>query len=244
MFGDVMMEVDWSVGEVLGALKKHGIDERTLVIFTSDNGPWLNYGNHAGSAAPLREGKGTMFEGGYRVPCVMRWPGKIPAGTTCDELCATMDLLPTVAKLIGAEVPSERNIDGHDIWSLMSGADGATSPWEAFYCYYDGGLQAVRDRQWKLHLPHQYRTLDGKPGGKDGYPVQYSQAEIGTELFDLKADVGETTDVAGKHPEVVVRLLAAAETARADLGDALTNRAGENVRPAGKIRNTGPKRRN
>ena len=234
LFGDVMMEVDWSVGEVLATLKKHGIDEKTLVVFTADNGPWLNYGNHAGSAGPLREGKGTMFEGGYRVPCVMRWPGQIPAGTTCDELCATFDLLPTVAQLIGEKVPTQRIIDGKDIWPLMSGVEGAQSPHESFYCYYDGQLQAVRDRQWKLHLPHEYRTLAGKPGGKDGYPVQYSQAKIGAELFDLKADVGETTDVAKEHPDVVERLMTVAEAARDDLGDTLTDRKGKNVRPAGK----------
>src|SRR5690606_11800268 len=121
LFGDVVMELDWSVGEVLGALKECGIDDNTLVIFTSDNGPWLSYGDHAGSAAPLREGKGTMFEGGYRVPCVARWPGHIPAGSKCDELTSTIDLLPTVAKLIDADAPSDRTIDGKNIWPLLAG---------------------------------------------------------------------------------------------------------------------------
>ncbi len=115
LFGDAVMEVDWSVGKILEALKRNGVDENTLVIFTADNGPWLNYGNHAGSAGPLREGKGTMWEGGYRVPAVMRWPGKIPAGTKCDEFAVTMDLFPTVAKLISAEVSTDRVIDGKNI---------------------------------------------------------------------------------------------------------------------------------
>jgi arylsulfatase A-like enzyme len=234
LFGDVMMEVDWSVGEILGALRRHGIDEKTLVVFTADNGPWLNYGDHAGSAGPLREGKGTMFEGGYRVPCVMRWPGKIPAGTTCQELCVTFDLMPTIAGLLGTELPAERRIDGRDIWPLMSGAPDAQSPHDAFYCYYDGGLRAVRDRRWKLHLPHQYRTLAGREGGRGGYPVEYDQATIGQELFDLDNDIGETTDVAAEHPEVVERLLAAAEQARSDLGDVLTDRKGPNIRPPGR----------
>ena len=125
LFGDVVMEVDWSVGQILDAIKRNGIDDNTLVIFTSDNGPWLNYGNHAGSAGPLREGKGTMWEGGYREPCVMRWPGKIPAGTKCDEFAVTLDMFPTVAQLIGAELPTDRVIDGKDIWPLMAGEHGA-----------------------------------------------------------------------------------------------------------------------
>ena len=155
LFGDVVTEIDWSVGQILEALRRNDLDDNTLVIFTSDNGPWLSYGNHGGSAGPLREGKGTMFEGGYRVPCVMRWPGKIPAGTRCDELAATMDLFPTIARLIGATVPDDRVIDGKDIWPLMAGEPEATSPHEVFYCYYDRELRAVRDRRWKLVFPHR-----------------------------------------------------------------------------------------
>ncbi|TWT96618.1 Arylsulfatase [Botrimarina colliarenosi] len=231
LFGDVVMEIDWSVGQILAALERGGVADDTLVIFTSDNGPWLNFGDHAGSAAPLREGKGTMWEGGYREPCVMRWPGRIPAGTVCDELCLTMDLLPTIARLIGA-APPERAIDGRDILPLMTG--DAPTPHEVFYCYYFGELRAVRDGRWKLTLPHRYRTLAGRPGGAGGKPVAYRQAEVGVELFDLDADIGETTDVATEHPGVVSRLLAYAEQARGDLGDRLTGRKGTGVRPAGK----------
>ncbi len=137
LFGDVVMELDWSVGQILGAIGRNGLDDNTLVIFTSDNGPWLNYGNHAGSAGPLREGKGTMWEGGYREPCVMRWPGRIPAGTTCDELASTLDVFPTVAKLIGADMPTDRAIDGSDIWPLMAGENGAKSP-------HDGAVLLLR----------------------------------------------------------------------------------------------------
>lgn len=234
LYGDVVMELDWSVGEILAALKRTGVDEDTLVIFTSDNGPWLNYGNYAGSAGPLREGKGTMFEGGYREPCVMRWPGKIPAGTKCGELSSTMDLLPTMARLIGGELPSHP-IDGKDIWPLIIGEDGAVSPHDAFYCYYGRELQAVRDRRWKLHLPHKYRTLAGKPPGKDGFSVRYEQAKIGRELFDLRNDIGETTNVAEQHPEIVEQLLKHAEQARQTLGDKLTGAAGTEVRPHGTL---------
>ncbi|MEM8945949.1 MAG: sulfatase [Planctomycetota bacterium] len=235
LFGDVVMELDWSVGEIMSALQRHGVAERTLIIFTADNGPWLNYGNHAGSAQPLREGKGTCWEGGHRVPCVMRWPDTIPAGTSCDELTSTIDLLPTVAKLIGAEVPQDRTIDGKDIFPLMSGQPGALSPHQSFYCYYQGNLCGVRDRRWKLALPHRYKSLNGRAGGLDGRGVRYDMNESGLALYDLKSDIGETTDVAGDNPQVVQRLLVQAEIARETLGDKLTNRKGNDVRPSGKV---------
>jgi arylsulfatase A len=235
LFGDCVMELDWSVGQILDALNRNGVDDNTLVLFTSDNGPWLNYGNHAGSAGPLREGKGTMWEGGYREPCVMRWPGKIPAGTKCDELASTLDVFPTVAKLIGAELPSDRIIDGKDIWPLMAGQKYAKSPHEVLYCYYGRELRAVRDRQWKLVLPHEYRSLDGKPAGRDGNPVNYKQLKTKKELYDLKNDVGERNNVFKKHPKIVARLEQEAEKARAALGDTITGRDGNEVRPPGKV---------
>ncbi len=235
LFGDVMMEIDWSVGEILNAVRQHDLQENTLVIFTSDNGPWLSYGNRAGSALPLREGKGTMFEGGYRVPTVMWWPDTIPADTTCDELASTIDILPTVAALIQGELP-EHKIDGKDIRPLMTGQPEAKSPHESFYCYYAGGqLQAVRDRRFKLHLPHSYRTMQGQPMGGEGKPGPYRQEKIGLELFDLRADVAETKNVAEQFPDVVQRLQLVAESARQDLGDRLTDRTGDGVRPHGKI---------
>ncbi|MCR9244748.1 MAG: sulfatase [bacterium] len=240
LFGDVVMEVDWSVGQILDALEEHGLTKNTLVVFTGDNGPWLSYGDHAGSAGPFREGKGTMFEGGIREPTVMWWPGRIPAGTTCDELSSTIDLLPTVAKLIDAKLP-DHPIDGRDIRPLMFGADDAKSPHQEFYCYYAGGqLQAVRDRRWKLHLPHKYRTLNGREGGKNGSPVPYEQGAIGVALYDLKNDPGESTDVQAEHPEVMTRLLAAVERARTELGDRLTKRKGRGVRPAGQLKKGDP----
>ncbi len=235
LFGDVMMEVDWSVGQILAALSENGIEKNTLVIFTSDNGPWLSYGDHAGSALPLREGKGTMWEGGYRVPTIMKWPGMIPAGSTCDELASTMDVFPTVAALIGAELPNHK-IDGKDIRPLMLGERDVESPHEAFYCYYRGGeLQAVRDRRFKLHFPHQYRTMLGQPAGGAGKPGPYRQDRVGLELFDLKNDIGETTNVISQFPEVAERLQKHAEIARADLGDKLTQRKGAGVRPHDKL---------
>jgi len=235
LYGDCVMELDWSVGQILNALKRNGLDDNTFVLFTSDNGPWLNYGNHAGSAGPLREGKGTMWEGGYREPCVMWWPGKIPAGTTCDEFASTIDIVPTIAKLIGATLPADRPIDGKDIWPLISGQKGAKTPHDVFYCYYGRELRAVRDARWKLVLPHEYRSLDGKPPGHDGNPATYKQIPTGEALYDLKNDIGEKHDVLKDHPEIVARLEQAAEHARATLGDTLTGREGSEVRPAGKL---------
>jgi arylsulfatase A-like enzyme len=237
LYGDVIMEIDWSVGQILDALKRLSLDGQTLVIYTSDNGPWMNYGDHAGRAAPLREGKGTMWDGGCREPCIMRYPGKIPAGKVCREVAATIDILPTIARLVGAEVPKDRMIDGKDIWPLMSGQPGAKSPHEAYYFYWNRELQAVRSGPWKLHFPHEYRTLDGPPGS-GGKPGKYKQLKTGLALYDLKGDMGETINVADEHPEVVQRLEALAERAREDLGDSLTGRKGKNVREPGKYEAT------
>jgi len=234
LYGDVVMEVDWSVGQILDTLRTLNLDKNTLVIFTSDNGPWLSYGNHAGSAAPLREGKGTMWEGGCRVPTLMHWPGKIPANSVCDEFASTIDLLPTIAAINGATLPNHK-IDGNDIRPLMFGEKDAISPHKFFYHYFANELQCVRDRQWKLIFPHTYRTLAGKPGGTDGIPSKYTSAKSALELYNLKNDASELNNVASKHPEIVERLKQTAQNARADLGDKLTNTKGKGVRPVGTL---------
>ncbi|MBL8848671.1 MAG: sulfatase [Planctomycetaceae bacterium] len=233
LYSDVIADIDWSVGEVLAAVARSGVDSHTLVIFATDNGPWLSYGNHAGSAGPLREGKGTTWEGGVRVPCIMRWPGRIPAGTVCNEPAATIDILPTIAGLIGAKLPA-LPVDGRDIWSLMSSAEAAKSPHDALYFYWGNELQAIRSGQWKLHFPHEYRTLAGL-GGRDGQPTLYSQQKTGLALFDLEADIGETTDVQAAHPDVVRRLMSLADAARAELGDSATGMVGSGFRPPAAI---------
>jgi len=236
LYGDVIMEIDWSVGKILAALKQHRLDRRTLVVFTSDNGPWLSYGNHAGSAGPLREGKGTCWEGGVREPFVARWPGKIPAGRVCREPAMTIDLLPTIARLTRADLPRHK-IDGLDIWPLLSGDPKAKNPHEAYYFYYeDNQLQAVMSGRWKLMLPHTYRTLEGQPAGRDGTPTKYVSRKIERpELYDLEADIGEQQDVAAGHPDVVKRLEALADKARDDLGDSLVKRVGQGVREPGRV---------
>lgn len=205
LYGDVIMEIDWSAGEVLRTLRRLGLDENTLVVFSSDNGPWLSYGEHSGHSGPLREGKGTTWEGGIRVPCIMRWPAQVPRGSVCTEPAMTIDLLPTIARLIGARLPAH-TIDGRDISALMTGKQGARSPHDALYFYWNDSLEAVRSGQWKMHFPHSYRTLGGKEGGKGGQPVKYGEADTGLVLFDLLDDPGETRDVSAEHADVVARL--------------------------------------
>jgi arylsulfatase A len=239
LYGDVIMEIDWSVGEVMKTLKKFKLEENTLVIFTTDNGPWLSYGNHAGTAGVLREGKGSNWEGGTRVPCIMRWPGKIPANKTSDAMLMTIDLFPTIAKLTGAALPQHK-IDGLDVWPLLAGEKGAKNPHEAYYFYYQqNALEAVTsgDGKWKLQLPHEYRSLAGRSGGTNGVPARYESITITEpELYDLERDVREKTNVAAKHPEVVKQMLAFAEKAREDMGDALTKRKGTGLREAGRVK--------
>ncbi|HEV7278950.1 MAG TPA: sulfatase [Pirellulaceae bacterium] len=229
LYGDVIAEIDASVGQILASLAKHGIDDRTLIIFTSDNGPWESYGNHAGDDGGLREGKGTAFEGGVRVPCVMRWPGKIPAGTTCDSLAATIDVLPTLTGLIGAELP-ERKIDGLDIAELMTAEACPASPHEYYAYYYGAPLCAVRSGDWKLVFPHEYRSLVGEPG-RDGKPAGYAQRKTELALFNLADDPTESRDVKAEHPNVVARLETYADDIRSELGDGLTGTKGTEIRP-------------
>ncbi|HEY3323948.1 MAG TPA: sulfatase [Planctomycetota bacterium] len=237
LYGDVIMEIDWSVGEILAALKKNGVDDNTLVMFASDNGPWLSYGNHAGHAYPLREGKGSCWDGGIRVPCIMRWPGKIPAATVCKDTLMTIDILPTIAKLIGAELPKHK-IDGLDVWPILSGQEGAKNPHDAYYFYYEANqLQSVLSGRWKLQLPHTYRTMNGQAPGKDGIPGKYKNIKLeAAELYDIEADISEANNVADQHPEIVKKLEELAEKCREDLGDSLTKKQGAGVREPGRIK--------
>jgi len=235
MYGDVMMEIDWCMGEILKTLKKNGIDENTLIIFTSDNGPWINYGNHAGSTAGLREAKGTSYEGGQRVPCVMRWPAKIPAGTICNRLASSIDLLPTIARLCGAPLPSLK-IDGLDISPLMMG-DEKANPREYFLYYYRrNNLECVRNDRFKLVLPHTGRSYEGFLPGNDGRPGQVNDShQENFALYDLIRDPGERYDVQALYPEVVEELMKVVENARLDLGDDLTKNEGSGRRESGRV---------
>jgi len=231
LYGDVIMEIDWSVGQILAALKENGLERSTFVVYTSDNGPWLNFGNHAGSAGPLREGKGGEWEGGVREPCVMRWPGHIKPGTVCRGMVATMDILPTFAAAAGAPLPANR-IDGLDLNPLLTGQTDVSPRRELLY-YYGTEFQAIRRDNWKLHVPHSYTSYEGLQPGRDGFPGPTERRRTGTGLYDLETDVGERDNLAERRPDVVERLMARVEEARDDLGD--RDRPGRGVRPCGKI---------
>jgi arylsulfatase A-like enzyme len=234
----VIREIDWSVGKVVSALERHGILDRTLVIFTSDNGPWLSYGDHAGTTGGLREGKGTTFEGGVRVPMIARFPGVIPAGSVCDEPCMTIDLLPTIAALTGTvHHLGPLEIDGRDIGPLLRSDTGATSPHEAlFFWYRKGDLEAMRCGRWKLHFPHGYRTMVNREPGNNGKPGQYDYSvKTSTELYDLLEDPNETQDVSSAYPEVLARLSSLAAAKRRELGDRLQGIEGASVRAPGRV---------
>lgn len=236
LYGDVIEEIDWSVGEILRTLDETGLAEKTIVLFSSDNGPWTSYGNHAGSTGPLREAKGTCYEGGLRVSCIVRWPGKIPAGSVCREPASTIDLLPTLAAITGA--PALPNpIDGLDIRPLLLGEKDARSPHDALFFYYaNGQLQAMRSGPWKLLFPHTARTMKGQAPGQDGVPGKYAPLPVGLELYQLTEDIGETTNIAAQHADLVTALQAKADVMRAELGDSLTKTPAKGVRPSGTSR--------
>jgi arylsulfatase len=240
LYGDVISEIDASVGAVMEALEKTGHINDTLILFTSDNGPWLSYGNHAGTAGLLREGKGTTFEGGVRVPFVARLPGRIPAGTVSDEPLMTIDILPSIARLTGKPLAEDKTgscrlhgkrIDGHDRLDILFGKNRRASDSDVYLFYYKvNELQAVREGQWKLFFPHGYRTMKGQVVGKDGIPGRYTQEKIKKVLFDLKKDPGETQDISKDHPDIVKRLEQIAQQARTDLGDKLKDQKGNGLR--------------
>ncbi|MHC4070863.1 MAG: sulfatase family protein [Planctomycetota bacterium] len=215
LYGDVIEELDFSAGQILNTLKELNLDDNTLIVFTSDNGPWIegHLGDYGGSASPLRGWKMSAWEGGPRVPCIMRWPGTIPANKVCHEMVTTMDLLPTFAKLAGVDLPDDRIIDGKNIFSLMSAEADAKSPHEAFYFYNYLRLNAVRSGKWKLVLPRPANPLG------TGWSGRMIDAVEKVQLYDLEKDIEERHDLAAKRPEIVARLMVMVERARRDLGD-------------------------
>lgn len=223
-YGGAVECIDWVAEVLFHELRTLGLDENTLVVFTSDNGSRAR--GEGGSNAPLRGLKGTTWEGGQRVPCIVRWPGKVPAGRVCDELVTSMDFLPTLAALAGTTEPRDRTIDGRDIRPLLFDEDGARSPHEVFYYYAQGNLAAVRKGRWKLHF------IEGTAFGRDTEPKP--------QLYDLDADLGEQNNVYDDHPDVVSELEAAAEAGRKELGDALHGIEGAGCRPVGRVENPRP----
>lgn len=231
LFGDVMEEVDWSVGEVLKALEDNGIANNTLVIFTSDNGPWLTFGNHAGNTGGLREGKGTHWDGGLKVPCIMRWPDHIPSGHTEYALASTLDILPTLAEWCQAPLPG-KPIDGVRLQPLFE--SGHLSTRADFVYYYDrNNLKAIRNERFKLVFHCQSQTYS-HPGatGKDGFPGKYGTQEVSQALYDLYTDPGESRDVQEQFPDITAQLTERAHYYRQTLGDGILGIEGHAVRPA------------
>ncbi len=235
LFGDVMMEIDWSIGQVMAALEEAGVADNTLIVLTSDNGPWANYGNHAGSTGGLREAKACTFDGGNRVPCIVYWKGHTKPGTICNKLSSNIDLLPTFAEITGAPLPNHK-IDGVSLLPLIEGQKDANPRKSFVYYYHKNDLEAVTDGEFKLVFPHKYVTYGAYEPGNDGQPGQLTNAEIRKpELYDLRRDPGERYNVIGQHPDVVQKLMKIADEAREDLGDNLTRKKGTGRREAAKI---------
>ena len=205
LYADVIMKIDWSVGEIMKTLKANGLDENTIVMFTSDNGPWLSYGNHGGSNGGLREGKGTTFDGGQRVPFIVRMPGVIPAGKVSDQFLSALDITPTLVNLTQSQMPRMNKFDGQDAWGILTGEETGHRP---FYFVYNGVVEALRDGKWKCVVPHSYRIV--KTPGKDGLPGEQiaKGGNIGLALFDMEADPKESNDMAAQHPEIAEQMYA------------------------------------
>lgn len=235
LYGDVMEEIDWSVGQIMKTLEQEGLTKNTIVIFTSDNGPWLTFGNHAGNSGGFREGKGTAWEGGLRVPCIISWPGKIAEGSICNNVASNIDFMPTIVNLCKANAPSKK-IDGVDIWPLLTQQKDA-NPRDEFVYYYDvNSLKGVRKGQWKLVFPAISQTYKKATAiGADGWPGKYASDSVRLALYDLRIDPGETLDVKEKHPDIVKQLTDIADKYRRELGDDLTKQQGTEVRPAAKV---------
>lgn len=234
VFGDVIMELDWSLGEILNTLDKEKLADNTVIMLMSDNGPWVHFGNNAGSTGGFREGKGTTFEGGTRVPCLMRWPKKIKAGNVSGELISNLDILPTVSAITNSALP-EKRIDGLNLMPLLLGKT-TKGPRETLYYYYNqNSLKGVRYKHWKLVLPHKSLSYEQGTLGKDRFPGQTQNIDVPLGLYDLAHDPGEKYDVQKLYPEIVTEMMKYVEEARQDLGDDLTGRQGANRRLPAKV---------
>jgi arylsulfatase A len=227
LYGDWVEEVDWCVGQVMAAVRELGLEDRTLIIFSSDNGPWLTQGANGGTAGPLRGGKGGTYEGGVREPTIAWWPGKVPAGTVCDAVAANFDLLPTFVKLAGGTIPGDHKIDGKDISPLLLG-QSTQSPHKAHFYFAGKSLQAVRSGPWKLAIVPQY---EGRGPYTDVVPDL--NKPLVPRLFNLDQDISEQHDVAGEHPEIVQRLESYIREMDQDLG--VGKKDGPGVRKAGRV---------
>ena len=229
LYADVITEIDYSVGRVLRSIEENGLTENTIVVFTSDNGPWLSYGNHSGSSGIYREGKGTTWEGGVRVPSIIKFPNKLKS-RVIDEPVMAIDWMPTFAELTNSKL-SANKIDGKNIWPLLTG-EISSSPHEELYFYYRvNELHSIRMNDWKIHFTRTYRSLNGRPGGIDGIPVKYDMNVIEqNELYNLKNDPRELYNVYNEFPEIAKKMEELGERARNELGDNLSGKKGMGMR--------------
>ncbi|PSL07645.1 sulfatase family protein [Cecembia rubra] len=236
LYGDVIMEIDWSVGQIMETLKKLDLEENTIVIFLSDNGPWISYSEHAGSAYPLREGKGTSWDGGVKIPAIFHWKNHWEAGLVQPHPAMSIDILPTLAKIVGGNLP-KLPIDGKDIGGMFLDSHNQ-SPQDAYFIYYNRNeLQAMVMGDWKLIFPHQYRSLkSGQEPKNDGIPLQYRMMEIEhMELYHIPSDPSEKLNLIHEKPEILEKMIDLAIIAREDLGNALVGIEGRNTRKPGKV---------
>ena len=235
LYTDVIQEIDYSVGLIMKALKDNNLEDNTIVVFTSDNGPWLSYGEHAGSTGVYREGKGTTWEGGQRVPCIVWYPNEIKPNTVISTPLMGIDWLPTFASVTNSSL-SENKIDGKNIWEVLINKT-KNSPHEALFFYYHvNSLHAVRYGDWKMYFPHRYRTLNGRKGRNDGTPIKYEYVDLEQkELYDLAKDPSETKNLYQEFPEVAKKIEALADIKRSEIGDDLTKIVGIENRPVGII---------
>lgn len=235
LYGDVINEIDHSVGRIVKTLKEEGLFDNTMIVFTSDNGPWLSYGGHSGSPGVFREGKGTNWEGGHRVPGIVYYPNLVPPNTVIDAPAMGMDWLPTIAAITESQLPKLK-IDGKSLVPLLDGSS-SVSPHKNFFFYYrTNELHAVRHKDWKMYVPHSYRSLNGRKGTNDGNPIAYDQNKVEVpELYDLNTDPEEKFNLALQHPDVVLKITKIADSVRTVLGDRLKGVKGTEVRPAGQV---------
>ena len=235
LYTDVIEEIDHSLGLIMETLKKNNLDKNTVVVFTSDNGPWLSYGGHAGSTGIYREGKGTTWEGGQRVPCIVWYPNEIKPNSVVKTPLMGIDWLPTFAKITNASL-SENKIDGKNIWENLTGKTDSDPHEALFFYYHKNSLHGVRHGDYKMYFPHRYRTLNGRTGRDDGSPIKYEYVNLlENELYNLKTDPSETINIINEFPVIAKKIIALADSKRKEIGDDLTNVIGIENREAGMI---------
>ena len=232
LYGDVIQEIDYSVGRIFKELEKLDLEKNTLIIFTSDNGPWLSYGTHSGSAGNLKEGKGTTWEGGQRVPAIVYYPKLIKTKTIIEAPVMGIDWFPTISDILSKK--NNFNIDGKSLTKLLSGESNKSPHKNLFFYYNQNELHSIRHHNWKYYFPHKYRSLNGREGKNDGTPIKYDMNKLTyPELYDLSKDIGEQNNLINQFPEIKIKIERIADSVRLVLGDKLNKIKGNQIRQIG-----------